>query len=175
MAIQDVIAELNHVQSAGLISSYAVGGAVAASAYIEVGSTVDVDVFVVFGSNAAHPLAPLGPVWAYLTDRGAKEEGGHLVIGGWPVQLLPPGTPLYDDAILNARTKMFGGQEGRIMGPDHLAAIALATGRGKDYVRVEEFIKRNKIDMDVFLQLVERFGLQEQWKTFEMRFLTPNA
>lgn len=97
------------------------------------------------------------------------------MIGGWPVQLLPPGTPLYDDAILNARTKMFGGQEGRIMGPDHLAAIALATGRGKDYVRVEEFIKRNKIDMDVFLQLVERFGLQEQWKTFEMRFLTPNA
>lgn len=175
MPIQDVIAELNHVQSAGLIESYAIGGAVAAGAYIEVSSTVDVDVFVVFAPGSAHPLAPLGPVWAYLTARGAREEGGHLVIGGWPVQLLPPGTPLYDDAILNARTREFGQHEGRIMGPEHLAAIALATGRSKDIVRVEEFIKRNKIDMSVFLLLVERFGLQSQWKTFQTRFLTPNA
>ncbi len=175
MPIQDVISELNRIQTAGLISAYAIGGAVAASVYIEVGATVDVDVFVVFGSDGAHTLAPLGPIWADLTSRGAKEDGQYLVIGDWPVQFLPPGTPLYDDAIRNACTQRFGDHEGRVMGPEHLAAIALATGRAKDYARVHEFFLRGKIDMDSLRRLIEQFGLQSQWTIFEKRFLTPNA
>ncbi|MHB1094741.1 MAG: hypothetical protein ACYC3F_01040 [Gemmatimonadaceae bacterium] len=175
MPIQDVISELNRIRSAGLIADYAVGGAIAAQAYIETSSTSDIDVFVAVSGPAAQSLAPLGPIWADLTARGAKVDGLYLVIGDWPVQFLVPGTPLYDDAVTNARTKDFGGQIGRIMGPEHLAAIALATGRNKDYVRIEEFIRRGKVDSAVLAQLIERFGLQAEWKTFEARFLTPDA
>lgn len=174
MAIEEVVSELNRIKSAGLIADYAIGGAVAAQAYIETASTEDVDVFIILGP-AAHPLAPLTPIWADLVAHGAKEHDEYLVIGGWPVQLLPPGTPLYDDAIARAHIQVVGGQELRIMGPEHLAAIALALGRNKDYVRVEEFIRRGKIDRAVFQDLIERFGLRQQWNTFKTRFGIGNA
>ena len=174
MPIPDVISELNRIRSAGLIADYAIGGAVAAQAYIETSATADVDVFVVFSGKAAQSLAPLVHLWADLIAHGAREEAEYLVIGDWPVQFLPPGTPLYDDAIRNARTSDFGGQVARIMGPEHLAAIALATGRGKDYTRVEEFIRRGKVDMPALMALIEQHGLQAKWKIFETRYLTSN-
>jgi hypothetical protein len=61
------------------------------------------------------------------------------------------------------------------MGPEHLTAIALATGRAKDYTRVEEFIRRGKVDMAALMHLIDEYGLQAKWKTFELRYLTPNA
>jgi hypothetical protein len=175
MAIQVVISELNRIQAAGLIAAYAIGGAVAAQAYIETSSTSDVDVFIVFAGEGAHSLAPLGAIWADLIANGAMAEGEHLVIGDWPVQFLPPGTPLYDEAIKHAQLKDFGGVQGRIMGPEYLAAIALATGRSKDFVRVEEFIRRNKVDMDLLAKMIREFGLETEWKTFSTRFLAPNG
>ena len=173
MAIQDVILELNRIRDAGLVLDYAIGGAVAALAYIETSSTEDVDVFVVLTEDGTHRLHPLGKIWADLTANGAKEDGGYLVIGGWPVQFLL-GSPLDNDGVGSARTRMFGDQEGRIMGPEHLAAIAISVGREKDYPRVQEFIKRGKLDMPVFMGLVEKFGLSEKWKAFETKFLTAN-
>lgn len=172
MPIRDVISELNRVRSAGLISDYAIGGAVAAELYIEAGSTVDVDVFVVFGSEPTHPLAPLGPVWADLVAHGAKVEAEYLVITDWPVQLLPPGTPLYDDAIRNARSVPIGDQSGRFMTPEHLAAIALATGRKKDFARVEEFITRGALDVKELETLIQRFGLTQAWSDFQAKYLS---
>jgi hypothetical protein len=132
-------------------------------------------VFVVFASESANSLAPLGAIWADLIVHGAVPEGDHLVIGGWPVRFLPPGTPLYDEAILDAQMNDFGGQGGRIMRPEYLAAIAIATGRTKDYVRVDEFIRREKINRAEFMRLIEKHGLQAKWKTFELRFLSRDA
>lgn len=173
--IQDVISELNRIKTAGLISDYAIGGAVAAQAYIETSSTEDIDVFVVLGGTGAHPLNPLAPIWADLVAHGAKVDGMYLVIGGWPVQLLPDGTPIYDDAINAAVDKDFGGVVGRIMRPEFLAGLALFAGRNKDYLRVEEFIRREKVDVKALMLLVERYGLQSSWKTFETKFLGSNA
>jgi len=175
MAIQQVVSELNRIQAVGLISAYAIGGAVAAQAYIESSSTVDVDVFVVFGGAGAHSLAPLTPIYSDLTSHGARADGQYLVIGDWPVQLLPSVSPLYNDAIASARTMNFGDQPGRIMGPEHLAAIALATGRDKDYARVEQFLKSGATDLAALTALVERFDLRERWETFKRRYPTTNA
>ena len=174
MSIQEVISELNRIQSEGLISAYAVGGAVAAVAYIETGSTEDIDVFVIFAGEQAKTLAPLILVWANLQLHGAIPQGERLVIGDWPVQFLPPGTPLYDEAIAGSQFLDFGGVEGRIMTAVHLAAIALATGRSKDYARVDEFIRRGKIDMDELMTLIARHGLDERWKTFQLRYPSQN-
>lgn len=169
--MDEIVSELNRIKAAGLIADYAIGGAVAAQAYIETSSTEDVDVFVMFPASS-HPLSPLGPVWADLIAHGARQlEGGYLEIGGWPVQLLPPGQPLYDDAIAHAQSRPFGRESGRIMGPAHLAAIAIATGRGKDYVRVEEFLRQDRVSRAELEDLVARYGLFEHWKTFRSRFL----
>lgn len=169
MALNDVVSELNRIREAGLISDYAIGGAVAAQAYIETTSTEDVDVFVVLSGSSAD-LAPLSDIWADLVSRGAKQEGGYLVIGGWPVQLLPPGNQLYEEAILTARVFDFGGHSGRVMLPEHLVAIALQTGRSKDYQRVSEFIRQGSVAVETITQLVARFGLTDGWNTFLTRF-----
>ena len=170
MGLKDVIAELDRIRSAGLVTDYAVGGAVAAGVYIEVGSTLDIDVFVLLGGAHGSPLAPLGPVWADLVAHGAKEEDGYLVIGDWPVQLLM-GKPLVDEAVSRARVTHVEGMDTRIMSPEYLAAIALDTGRLKDHLRVEEFIRRARIDMPVFLELVDRFELADRWQAFQRKFL----
>ena len=175
MAIQHVISELNRIKSAGLVADYAVGGAVAAHAYIEPSDTVDVDVFVLFTGRDTSPIASLTPIWADLVSNGAKEVGPYLEIGGWPVQLLGPGTALETDAIANAVDVPFGGLTARVMRPEHLVAIALATGRPKDYGRVEEFIRTGKVEMAKLIALIERFGLDDRWKTFQTRFLRSNA
>lgn len=175
MPIQDVISELNRIQSIGLISSYAIGGGIAIQEYIEISWTEDIDVFVVVAGASSGPLVAIGPIWADLVAHGAQEDHLYLVIGGWKMQVLTSSTPLQDEAVLHARMKDFGGQTGRIMGPEHLAAIALHTGRVKDYTRMVEFIGRGKLDMAVFMQLVDKYGLQAKWDTFQTRYLAPNV
>lgn len=173
MAIHDVISELNRIQSEGLISAYAIGGAVAAQAYIEASDTEDVDVFVVIAGDEDASLNPHAKVSANLIQHGAKWSGPYLLIGGWPVQLLPPASKLYEDAITTARAKDFGNQiVGRILGPEHLATIALATGRSKDYIRVDEFIKRGKVDLPALMAMIDQYGLKERWDTFRKLFIS---
>lgn len=170
VAINDVVSELNRIKLSGLISDYAIGGAVAAQAYIETSATEDVDVFVVFSGGVANSLAPLSDVWSDLIAHGAKVEGQYLIIGGWPVQLLPPGTPLYDEAIAQALSLDFGGNFGKVMRPEHLAAIALQTGRSKDYQRVSEFIRNGSVQVEAIQALINRFGLTDRWALFLTRF-----
>lgn len=174
--MQDVIVELNWLKKEGLIADYAIGGAVAAQAYIEVSSTVDVDVFVFFTGPDANSLAPLSSISPKLLARGAKWDGQYFVIGGWKVQILPGGDQLTDDAIQSAIGKNFGeGVVGRIMQAKYLAALALRTGRDKDYPRVDEFLRRRAVTVDELRSLIEQHGLQAGWATFKTRFPAQNA
>ena len=175
MGIEAVVAELDRVITDGLISGYAIGGAVAAFQYIEPGFTEDLDVFVVCQDAKASTLAPLGPLWAALASRGYAVDDMYFVIGGWRVQFLLPASPLYDEAIAHAREIVIASVVGRVMSPEYLAAIALDTGRNKDFVRVEEFLARKVVDRAALFALVERHGLKERWKTFETRFLASDG
>lgn len=64
-------------------------------------------------------------------------EGEYIVIGGWPVQFLPPTTPLAEEALRNAVETDVQGISVRVCSAEHLAAIALQTGRAKDKVRLQ--------------------------------------
>ena len=139
-------------------------------AYIAPMSTEDVDVFVIFNSVDSHSLAPLRAIYADLISRGAKVDGPYLVIGGWPVQFLASDEPLYADAISHARTVPVGSQAMRVIGPEHLAVIALRTGRSKDHLRLLEFLNTGILDEAYFKELVERFGFVREWKEFRTRF-----
>jgi hypothetical protein len=48
VGIKEVIEMINGMQAAGVIERYAIGGAVAATFYLEPVATLDVDVFVDF-------------------------------------------------------------------------------------------------------------------------------
>jgi len=170
MALREVVSELGWLREQGYISNYAIGGAFAAFQYIEPKFTEDIDVFITLSGPGANSLAPLGPLWAVLLERGAKVQDLYLVIGGWPVQFLAPGSPLYEEAIATAREIDVGNETARFMAPEYLAALALDSGQGKHLVRVEEFLARKIVSKADLVALVKRFGLTEQWKTFETKF-----
>ena len=54
MKIQDVLSMLNQMERDGVIGRYAIGGAVAATFYLEPVSTLDVDVFAVQAGKAKY-------------------------------------------------------------------------------------------------------------------------
>jgi hypothetical protein len=49
---------------------------------------------------------------------------------------------------------------------EHLVAIALSTGRAKDYIRVLQFIKEKAVDQVVLQTILEKHGLLSKWAQF---------
>lgn len=60
--MQEVLQALNHLVADGIIESYAIGGAIAASFYIKAVQTEDVDAFV----SCQAPRASLQPLLRFM-------------------------------------------------------------------------------------------------------------
>jgi hypothetical protein len=90
---------INQMQADGVIGQYAIGGAVGATFYLEPIATLDIDVFISFQKSAESPLLTLSPIYDYLTARGFKAEKEYIIIEKWPVQFLPPGNALVEEAL----------------------------------------------------------------------------
>ena len=170
MAIKHVFAEIEAMCAAGVVERYALGGAVGAVYYLEPAATEDVDIFVTFHSGAGTSLAPLSPVYEFLQRRGARVEGAHLIIGDWPVQILPVAGTLLEEAIRDARIVDLDGQQVRVFAAEHLAAIALQTGRTKDKLRLSQFLDWSGFDRRRFESIVEAHGLLAKWQEFKRVF-----
>ena len=152
---------LNELVNEGVIGQYAIGGAVGASFYIEAVNTEDVDAFV-FMSPGAGGLISLDPIYAALKAKGGIVQGEHVVIGGWPVQILPAYKPLVEEALANAVATTFDGVPTRVFLPEHLCAVALDTGRLKDYLRVGMFIEQGEVDPAGLWALARKYGLTDR-------------
>ena len=170
MKIQDVIAMLNKMERDGVIKRYAIGGAVGATFYLEPVSTFDVDVFISFKSQEGSIIVSPAPIFDYLKGFGCKMEGEYIVISGWPVQFLPTGEPLLEDALDNAAEVDVEGEPARVLTVEYLAAIALQTGRAKDKARVLQFIEAQALDRTRFEQLLEHHHLVDKWLDFQQQF-----
>jgi len=171
MKIQEVIATINQMQGDGVIDRYAIGGAVGATFYIEPVATLDVDIFVAFRPEPGSLLVTPQPIFDYLKARGGTVEGEYIVVAGWPVQFLPPGTPLVEEALQEAVEKDVDGTRARVLTAEHLAAIALQTGRAKDKARLLQFIEAGAIDAGRYQAILARHGLVDAWQKFERQFL----
>src|SRR5512138_2907478 len=123
MSIRDVIATINQMEADGVIHRYAIGGAVGATFYLEPVATLDVDVFVAFRTEPGQILASPKPIFDYLVSRGGSMKGEYVMIGGWPVQFLPPTSPLVEEALADAAAVDVGGVPARVFSAEHLAAI----------------------------------------------------
>ena len=173
MKITEVIRTLNQMMADGVIERYAIGGAVGATFYLEPVATLDVDVFVTFRPEPGRLLISPQPIFDYLTARGCPVEGEYLVIGGWPVQFLPPTGALVEEALAEAVEREVEGIPVRVFTAEHLAAIALQTGRGKDKARLLQFIEAGALEAARFQAILTRHGLLDQWSQFERQFLQP--
>lgn len=171
MRIQEVIEVLNAMQSDGVIDSYAIGGAVGATFYLEPLATVDVDVFLDLAPAEGRQIVDPQPVFSYLSSRGCQMEGEYVIIGGWPVRFLPPCGPLVEEALAQALVADVEGRPARVFSAEHLAAIALQTGRGKDKARLLQFLESRSLDMPKYMDIVTRHGLTAAWEKFSHDFL----
>jgi hypothetical protein len=172
MKIQDVLVMLNQLQDNSVIARYAIGGAVGATFYLEPVSTLDVDVFIAFKPESGSILVSPLPIFDYLKQFGCKMEGEYIVIGGWPVQFLPADAPLLKDALAQAVESDVEGTPARVFTAEHLAAIALQTGRAKDKARLLQFIESGVLDSERFQALIARHQLSDGWKKFERQILS---
>lgn len=174
LGIHQVIETLNRMEAEGIVQRYAIGGAVGATFYLEPVATLDVDVFVAFGASSG-ALISLEPIFQYLRSRGSRVEGEYIHVAGWPVQFLPPTSPLVDEALEDAVTLDVQGTPARVFTAEHLAAIALQTGRAKDKARLLHFIESAALDADRLKAILARHDLADNWQHFVQRFLTDES
>ena len=58
----------------------------------------------------------------------------------------------------------------RVMTLEHLAALALETGRAKGKARLLQFIESGKLDMNGFASILSKHGLSSKWTAFRESF-----
>jgi hypothetical protein len=158
---------LNELESDGVISRYAIGGAVGAIFYMEPFLTYDLDVFVLLPQTAGG-LLTLSPIYGELKRRGYEEEAECVLIEGMPVQFLPAYNSLLEEALTEARETHYAGTVTRVLRPEHLAAIMVQTGRDKDRQRFSTFIQEAGMDAVYLRTVLERHQLTtryDSWKT----------
>lgn len=171
MKIQEVIRAINQMLADGVIDRYAIGGAVGATFYLEPVATIDVDVFVTFKSAPGSLLVSPQPIFDYLKAHGGAVQGEYIVLAEWPVQFLPTTSPLVEEALAQALTLDAGGVPAQVFSAEHLAAIALETGRSKDKARLLQFLESGVLNTQKFGELVTRYGLSDAWQRFGRQFL----
>lgn len=152
---------LNRLVADRVIENYAIGGAIGASFYLPAMQTEDLDVFVFLPSSSG-PLVTLTPVYEALQAQGGQVEGEYVRFGKWPMQILTDANALIAEAIRQAADTDFDGVPTRVFTAEHLCAIALQTGRSKDYARVMLFLEEKEVDVDALSALAARFGLSER-------------
>jgi hypothetical protein len=154
---------LNALETQRVFTRYAIGGAMGATFYTEPFLTFDLDVFVVLPRTSAG-LLTLGPLYEALRARGYTEEKECVPIEGVPVQFLPAYNSLVEEALDQAREIMYEDVPARVLRSEHLVAISLQTGRGKDRDRVRILREQAKLDMNLLTEVLRRHELEEKWK-----------
>ena len=162
--MKEALDALNSLKQAGVIEDYAIGGAIAASFYIEAVNTEDVDAFLFMSPGEGTILLSLSPIYDALKKLGGIVEEEYVRFGEWPVQILPAYKPLVEEAIINAASVKYGDTPTRIFTPELLCAIALDTGRLKDYYRVASFIEQRQVNIGKLRKMVKQYGLEERTK-----------
>lgn len=169
--MKETLAIVEQLHRNGVLGSYAVGGAVAASFYLEPVATLDVDIFVLFETGPL--ILSLTPIYDACAKLGFQAQGDAISIEGWPVQFLPAALPLVAEAVREAVGRESAGLTTRVMSSEHLMAIALKTGRAKDHARLVMFVESGVAEMAQLREILTRHSLLEAWTKFEDRFLKP--
>jgi len=155
---------LNELEKESVFSRYAIGGAMAATFYTEPFLTFDLDVFVALPQTPGG-LLRLAPLYDALRARGySEQENECIMIEGVPVQFLPAYNALLEEALREAQEIMYEDVPARVLRSEHLLAICLQTGRGKDRERVRVLREQAKLDTNLLAAILKRHQLEEKWK-----------
>lgn len=172
-AVEKIFALINEMEAEGIIGRYAIGGAIGSIFWLEPFTTKDVDVFVHLPTAPGGTLLTLTPIYDYLRGRGCETHGQFIVVEGWDVEFVPPGTPLVEEALAQAVVREVNGVPTRVFTAEHLAAICLQVGRARDHDRLSRFLEQGALEADRFEEVVRRHGLLEKWRKFQQDYPQP--
>ena len=167
--MEKTVAVINELEKRGFVERYAIGGAVGAAFYMEAILTYDLDVFISLPRRAGG-LVTLSPIYEFLQNRGYVAEREHVVIEGVPVQFLPAGNSLVEEALSAAREVAYGTAQTRVFRAEHLLAIMLQTYRPKDKARAVQMLGEAPVDREQLTRILDRHGLGERWRDFRRQF-----
>ncbi len=156
---------LNHLIEGGVISDYAIGGAMGATFYLEPVMTIDLDIFII--SLDKFDLLPLQPIYSALRGKGYlpdEHEKECINIEGTPVQFLPAYNELLEEACNSAQITDYEGTRTKVISAEHLVAISLQTGRAKDRLRVLSFRDAGILNEKKMDDILFRYRLKEKWQ-----------
>ena len=105
---------LNELERDGVLSRYAIGGAMGATFYVEPLLTFDLDIIVLL-PETKDGLLTLTPLYEALRAQGYAEEGECVVIEGVPVQFLPAYNALLEEALREAREMPYQATSTRVI------------------------------------------------------------
>lgn len=159
-SLKDVFRVLIDMRDSGIITDYAIGGATAFLFYVEPTRTYDVDVFVRLPSGMRTTgLASLSALYEWAANRGIAVQGEHLMIETVPVQPLVAYNSLVEEAIDNARLHDYDGVPVRVVGPEHLIALALQAGGARRRERAWQLLQSHEVDRPRLRALLARHGV----------------
>ena len=157
------------MQAAGVITSYALFGAMAQMRYTEAVATLDADVLIAVPSDGR--LDILKPIYEFCARKGYQPEGEAVRVGAWPVQFIPVFSSLTKEALDHSVIADFEGVPLRVVSAEYLAVIALSVGRAKDFTRILALLESGKITQEGMALLTGQHGLSLAWDRFKKRFL----
>lgn len=167
--MKDIARLLNEMADTGVITSYALFGALAQIRYTEPVATLDADVLV--GVPTPDKVDVLSDLYRFCATKGYLPEGESIRVGDWPVQFIPVFSQLTREAMQNAETTDYEGVRFRVVRADYLAVIALSAGRAKDMTRILALLESGSVTPESVGELAGRHGLKEAWARFQARFL----
>jgi len=168
--MEKALAVINKLEQDGVIGGYAIGGAVAATRYIEPIQTYDLDIFVILPVSTSG-LLTIAPIYSHLKQMGYAPKAEFVIIEGWAVQFLPVYDNLTEEALEQAVQIDFDSVPTRVFAAEHLAAIMLNTGRPKDHARLVQFFEFDAVNRATLENIIDRHGLNTKWDGFRKRFL----
>jgi hypothetical protein len=167
--MKDVAALLNEMVADGVISDYAVFGAMAQMRYTDAVATMDADILVAAPEPAR--IDVLSTIYAFCRRKGFVEEGECVRVGAWPVQFVPAFNALTEEALAHAEEDEIDGVPVRVVSADYLAVIALETGRAKDHARIVALTESAALDLGHVAELAGKHSLATLWESFGEKYL----
>jgi hypothetical protein len=161
--MEQTLQVLNSLERDGVLSRYAIGGAMGTVFYVEPLLTFDLDVIVVLPQTKSG-LLTLAPLYDALRSKGYQEEGECVLIEGVPVQFLPAHNALLEEALREARETLYEHTATRVLRVEHLLAVCLQTGRAKDRERVRLMREQTTWDEEYLRAVLRRHSLEGRWK-----------
>ena len=80
------------------------------------------------------------------------------------MQFLPAYNALLEEALREALVTLYATTTTRVLRLEHLLAVCVQTGRGKEREQVRMLREQAKIDHSYLLEILRRYHLEDTWK-----------